>query len=451
MAFENIATPDNLRRFQKFLADAPVLVVDPSSVSRATIAKTLVNLGAQVSKLSLALDYAQAEVEINQKAPRVIVADYELGKRCGLELLQHSRAKRLPKLSDAGQTTLFFLVTGNSSQGAVARAAEEDVDAYIIKPFSPDALKVSILRAGLARINPSTYLLEIERGKKLLLEEGKPDEALAVFNSAKKLDPAPSLACFYAGQAELLKQAISGAQGEYEEGLDFQKIHYKCMVGLYEVLNSQKKFGEAYDVIKRISRYFPANPQRLNAVLRLAIVTQSYEDVERYYQLFTEMEQRNEEMIRYVCAALVVCGKHYLQKGLQTRAFDLFTKASITAAGSTKILRQIVEVLVEQKLAARADDFLKRFPMPSRSTADFVASELQVNEQRYGASAVVDPARRAVAADIRDPLIYRILIRSQIAVRHFDAAENMAFEAKKHFPQNAPEWDGFIAEVKKKA
>ena len=189
--------------------------------------------------------------------------------------------------------SLFVLVTGNTSQTAVARAAEEDVDAYIIKPFTAGVFRASLIRAAVLKTDPPEYLKIIERGK-TQLQDGHLDDALKTFDHCKTLDSSPTLACFYAGQSHELKQAADTAKGNYLKGLEYNKIHYKCLVGLYENLMTRKLHVDAYSVIKKLSQYFPANPQRMTAVLRLAIVTSSYEDVERYYRIFTTIDPGNE-------------------------------------------------------------------------------------------------------------------------------------------------------------
>jgi len=116
------------------------------------------------------------------------------------------------------------------------------------------------------------------------------------------------------------RQQPEQAKGVYFQGLKFNKIHYKCNLGLYDLYLKEKNYVEAYDVIKRLSHYFPANPKRLAEVLRLAIINSRFEDIEQYYAAFCNMDDREDSLIRHVCAALIVCGKFYLRNGEKARA-----------------------------------------------------------------------------------------------------------------------------------
>jgi CheY-like chemotaxis protein len=428
--------------FAKYVGTKKILVADASPTSRSSIANALCALGAKMPQIMLAQSYADAEAEIERNKPKIIICDYDLGKRCGLDLFQRLKAQN-PDLRDC----LFVLVTGNTSQSAVARAAEEDVDTFVLKPFTAEVLRNSILKAAAAKVRPPAYLVEIDKGKELIAA-GKFDEAIAILEGARKLDPSPSLACFYLGQAQQMKKAQDGAKASYSEGLQHNKIHYKCMVGLFELLMSEKRFAEAYDVVKRIAHYFPANPQRMSSVLRLAIVTASYEDVERYYRIFTSMEQRDPEMVKYICAALVVCGKHYISTRNGSRALELFEKAAVTAAGSPRILREIILALLDAGLLKQAQPFLARFPAQTQSGADYLAMDLLMRYRTGPLGDVVSRGRDLVGRGIDDPVIYSTLIRASAEAGFVPAAEQLLVQASAKHPEKKAEFDQALKNAK---
>ena len=427
--------------FQQFIGDKKILIADASGVSRANLAKVFNSLGVKAGSMTLVGSYDEAETAIKESRPQVVVCDYDLGSKCGLDLLQKQRFN-----NQESKESLFILVTGNTSQTAVARAAEEDVDTYILKPFTADSLKKSIVKAAITKKHPSEYLDTIEKGKDDLAQ-GKVQEAMMKFAMAMRMDPTPSLACFYFGQASLMKESIKDAEGSYTKGLNFNKIHYKCMVGMYELLMSQKRYDQAYDVVKRMSHYFPANPQRLTAVLRLAIMTASYQDVERYYQIFTKIDDRNDEIIKYICAALVVCGKHYLNTNYSGRGLELFQKAAVSASGRTRVLREIIIALVDKGLINETDPYMKRFPGDSRNLADYLACTLMIADKSVAATVVVEKARQMIAKGVHDPAIYKILIRRSVEVGLKPAAEELIRTAVTKWPDEKAEFSSLMKEA----
>jgi two-component system chemotaxis response regulator CheY len=423
-----LSPADEEKIFSKYLLGKKIVIADPSSVSRAAIAKCMSSLGAKVSDLALVTTYESAEQEIDRIRPAVVICDFNLGRRCGLDLLQMQRAARAET-----KDMLFILVTGNTSQSAVARAAEEDIDTFILKPFTIASLRASILKAGLTKISPPKYLVELERGK-AEMNAGRYDEARQIFEGAKAFDASPALACFYIGQTRMLKQAYDGALQDYTEGLGHNQIHYKCLVGLYELLMKQNQHARAYEVIRKIAHYFPANPQRMTAVLRLAITVGAYDDIDQYYGIFTNLEERSEEIIRHVCAALVVCGKHYLKESKPDRAIEFFQKAAVTGLGRAKILREIVISLTDAGRTDSADEFLMKFPPELQSSVDYAACNLLLTDRIQGASFAIARGREYLKAGVHDPLIYKILIHRSTEAGFHDSADELKREVAKRWP-----------------
>jgi len=432
-----------VKLFQAYIGPRKVLVADESASSRAGLAKMIIDLGAKPNHVVLASSYAVAEQEMDRVKPHVVVCDYDLGRGMGLTLLQAQRRNR-PQSKDS----LFVLVTGNTSQSAVAQAAEEDIDTYIVKPYTIETIRQSIVKAAITKVYPNDYQKTVEEGKKQLFE-GKVDEAMKTFDKAITLNPKPTLACFYRGQAHLIKQAVESAEGSYNEGLGYNKIHYKCLVGLYDLMMQKSMYAEAYDVVKKISRYFPANPQRLASVLRLAIMTKSYDDIESYYRVFTNLDQRNEEITKYICAALTVCGKYYLQRGLPSRALELFSKAAVSASGRTKVLKEIVSTLVEFDLVKDAEVYLGRFPPNTQSMADFLTAEYLVLDRKVSVSKTIETGRKLISQNVEDPIIYRILLKRSLEASLKDAADTLLKTAVQKWPQLAKDFQQVTSDAMK--
>ena len=428
-------TPDQQKQlFEKYVSTITIVIADSSSSSRVRLAKTLVDLGAKRPNIALTNTYEEAEAEIKRLKPKMVLCDYVLtGNRAGLDLLQEQKAL-YP--DDSGKDCIFVLVTGNTSQSAVAQAAEEDVDTFILKPYTIESIKKSLISVTISKLYPNDYMKMVDTGKTALFA-GQMDAAIESLDKAKTMDPKPTLACFYRGQVDLMREALEDASGDFKKGLSFNKIHYKCLVGLYELLMKQKKHSEAYSVIKRLAQYFPANPKRLASVLRLAIVTENYDDIEGYYQIFTLVESRTDELVRYICSALIVCGKHYLSRKIQTRALELFEKVAISCAGRPKFLRYTIETLAEFGLFKDAAKYLTRFPQDSRGQEDFLAVDYLVFDHNANAGTSIQKGRDIIQKEIHSSLVYEILIRRYFEAKLLDAGEELLKNASKRWPSSA--------------
>jgi len=428
--------------FKKYLATRKVLIADPSATSRSGLFRVFQDCGSPPNSVILVNSYGQAKETIKNIKPHIVITEFDIDRRSGsgLDLLIEQRQQQPKETKEC----LFVIATNNTSQSAVARAAEEDVDAFIIKPFTVETVRKTLVKAALLKLKPPEYLLLVEKGKEALIAQNY-DEAEKLLEQAVPLDPAPSLALYYIGMTKFARQITEEAEGKYNKGLDFNKIHYKCLVGLYELMGSQKRHHEAYEVVKRVSQYFPANPKRLSEVLRLAIITQQYDDVEKYYQAFCNIDERDDTLVKYVCAALVVCGKYYLGTGARSRAMTLFQKASATGTGRANIIKEIVQALVEANLPKDARDYQKKFPPEFQTSKDYQLLNFEITNLEGPVSAVIQIGRELQKQNIHSERFYEIMIGRSQESSLKDAVEALAYEAAKNYPDKK---DHFMALAK---
>ncbi len=412
--------------FSKFLAQTKAFIVDTSPASRARLMKTLVDMGAKPHLIQTFSNYEDAESRIGEM-PQIVISEYRLKDKSGFDLLQTFRKYK------GHERSLFVLITANSSQALVAQAAEEDIDAYILKPYTQDSLKQALMIAALAKFFPSPYALAVDAGKKLLFS-GKAAEAKDRFSEAMTLHEKPSLACFYYGQAELMENSIEKAETKYQEGLGYNKIHYKCLTHLFDLLYNMNRFEESYEVVKQIATYFPANPKRLSTVLRLAIMTDNFRDIESYYELFTSLENRTDELVRYICAAMITCGRYYLIHNSPDRALALFEKVKTTAAGREKYLLYVIQHLVEFSLDEEVAPYLDRVPPDTFKTREYRIAEFLTNSYKMGAAEIVNRVQKLFKEKHITYCVYFVYLRALLSLGRQTEAQTVLEEATFLYP-----------------
>lgn len=416
--------------FTRFIAKKKVLIADANAAARSSLFHVLRELGAHPNYLFLVNTFEHAEQMIQKLKPSVVLTEFDLDKKCGLDLLRKQREEN----PDSAKDQIFVIVTSNNSQSAASRALEEEIDAYILKPYTLESVRKTLMRAALAKVSPSPYARKILEGK-TEMENGNLDEAQRRFQEALPLDSAPTLAHAYLGKVQTLKAILNAAEGSYQKGLSYNKIHYRCLVGLYEILLRSQKNEQAYQIVRRLAKYFPANPDRLVEVLRLAVVTGQYDDIEQYYQVFTSLDERNEEVLKYVCASLIVCGRYYLSTKLgHIRAIELFRKAAIASQGKTKYLKEIILTLIDYRLFKEAAEFLTRFPPEAATSDDFLLLRFLVFSGYGALSFVLDQGRALIAKGVINEKLYEVMIQKELEAKHEDAAEQLLYDACRDFP-----------------
>lgn len=427
--------------FAKFLVGRKVLIADGNAAARSSLFNLLKEMGAKGSQLFLANNYQAAEQRIVEEKPHVVIAEYDFGQSCGLELLRNQREERPKETKEC----IFILVTGNTSQSAAARALEEDIDAYIIKPYTLEYVRRTIIQAAMAKLRPPKYFATIDQGKDAL-EAGKLDEAEALFTAATALDPAPALAHYYIGQVKYAREIMAQAQSNYMKGLKFNQIHYKCLVGMYELFMREKRHGEAYEVVRKLAKFFPANPKRLAEVLRLAIMNKEYTDIESYYTMFTNIDRRSPDLARAAAAAMVICGKYYLSVSKTPgKAIDVFNKAVATAMHNPKIIMEVIGTLLENGHSKEAQQFVQKFPAEFRTSNEFKISEVLLLDRTGSLSLAIDRGRELISKGVKDVRLFTIMIKRSKDAGLGAAVEDLLQQAISAFPDKKEEFHAAAA------
>ena len=367
---------DKKEVFKEFLESNEVLIVDKNPSSRNRLLKTIYDLGAKRHMIFTTGNLTEAQEILEKQKIGIVLSDYFIGGGSGFDLFKMVREKNSDK-----KNLCLILVTANISQTAVAKAAEEDVDSFIIKPYTVQSIQENLISTVAAKVKPSEYMLKIEEGKKLI-SEGQYGPAIDVLKKAMNLNSKPALALFYIGQAEYLKNRVDEAASSYNEGLNFNNIHYKCLIGLYEIFMREEKFHEAYQVVKKIAKYFPANPDRLSQIVRLAIITGNHQDMQMYYEIFTSLDERLQVLTNYIGAGLFVSGKYFLMNKDKKTAIQYFDNIAVSCSEFTKFLKGVISLLIEHNMAPEAEKYLGRFDVFAREHEDYLISEFLITSKK---------------------------------------------------------------------
>ncbi len=414
---------------KEFLEEQTIVIADNSSASRTRLKKSLLDLGAKQHNIKSCSTFEEAKMIMQKHSPRIVISEYMLGKKSGFDLLREHR-----ETFEQSKKSLFILITANGNQSLVARAAEEDIDSFILKPYTADSLKKILVKTAMDKLYPSPYAIKIEEGK-IQLFEGEFETAKELFKEAIKLSKQPTLALFYLGQAEAMQEALEEAKEKYEEGLSYNKIHYKCLVSLFDLLHEQEKYVEAYQVVRRIAKYFPANPQRLGTVLRLAIKTENVTDIPEYYEPFKSIDERPEYLIKNMSAGLIICGKYYLSKKKATEGIKLFDQAAIISKENPRFLLYIIEFLIFYGELNDINRFIKRFRGNNQKSAEFQMATFLAKTIQMPPQAIIREAMDLIRQGLHTVGIYYVLIQNLTQEHRISEALTYCLEVEKRWPE----------------
>jgi DNA-binding response OmpR family regulator len=110
---------------------ARIIIVDDDEIVTDIASEALSAAGHMVSAVH---DGAEALGAIRDGDPDLLILDYELPSRTGMEILRQIR--NLPR----GADMLILMITGHDSRLMKARAEFTGVDDFVGKPFQPNHL-----------------------------------------------------------------------------------------------------------------------------------------------------------------------------------------------------------------------------------------------------------------------------------------------------------------------
>lgn len=416
--------------FDDHLKNARVLICDRVASSRRRLMKTCADFGVQRHNILVASSLDEAKNFIERSFPNIIFSEFELQGGYGFDVFSYYR--EFSKESEMNiDKSVTVLITSNMNQSTVAKAAEEDVDTFILKPYTLKSFEEAFMKAVLAKVNPSQYAVKIKEGKDLLFE-GEFEKSYEVFEQASKLNPKPSLALFYMGQARFNMDDIEGAESSYDDGLKINAIHYKCQVGLYELFMKLEKFDKAYAVVKNISKYFPANPDRLTEVIRLSIVTENYEDIEQYYTLFKDLENRNETVITYMCSGLFIAAKYYFQqKQDHTKALEVLNHMTISSSGLVKFISAAFYEAIKYNHYEFAAGLLNKFPTSGKERGAYLIAKYIIQSRELSNFDVINEGLELYNSGHKHPRAMQILLNA-LAKEGFEDKVKHYYEEAAH-------------------
>ncbi len=423
-------TEEKQKQLEGFLKENDVLIVDKSGSTKRSLIKVLVDLGAETRRIHSVTHYDEAMEVFEEKRPQLVISDYYIGGSSGFVFFQDIR-KKYPEM----KKLVLTLITSNASQTVVAKAAEEDVDSYILKPYNVDTLQRILSVAILEKNFPSDYLKYIQSGKEYLFD-GKFEEAKNEFEAAISCTKKPSLALFYHGQAMFFLNETEQAEKDYNKGLSYNKIHFKCLLGLYNLYNELSRTNDAYSVAKNITRYFPSNQERLCNVIRLCVETSSFEDMEEFYLIYKEIEVREGVLTNYLNAGLFVTAKHFIAEQELERALEHFQWLTTVSQRASKYLRAIIIELYKIGEFEEARKFLKKFDVDDMKSDDYKIAAFYAEFDQLNDNMRVQSGLEIFRSESRTPECFQILIDSLKEQKMDDKVVRLLEEARDFWPDN---------------
>jgi tetratricopeptide (TPR) repeat protein len=340
--------------FEQFMNEAKILIVDENFTYRVALKQTLVSYGALNNNIVATKTIREARALMDATHFNIVFSDFILKDGIGTSLIGDRK------------DFIFILVSSVASQAAVAKAAEVEVDQFIFKPYSQAHLKTVLEGVIKVYSDPSESNQYIDDGKEFL-SMGEFDKATMMFEKAKNDPDAYARASSYLGEINKIKNELDGAYRNFREGLTATEVHFRCLMGMFNILQQTGRAEESYSVLKDILLHFPEAPERLIQGIDLAIKTKHFVDIEEFYEVFKLMYEKPQSLMNYMSSGLLINGHYHLRHENQPAAMESFIRGITVGQGHDKFTMYVREKLVHFGMENRLDEVMKE--VEDRKTA----------------------------------------------------------------------------------
>ncbi len=348
-------SPDTLSKVKALVENQKILLIDKNQIARDHLVSMLMDIGAERENIYFAGEVDRAVLALKEYKPSILICDESISHEKAVDLFEIFRGNRQRE-----DSKIFLFLTKNSSQAGVGKVAEDDFDGFLLKPYSKKLFYLVFSDLVQKRLFPSEYQKKLSEGKDQLFR-GEIDLALSTLEEARKMNESPTQALFYIGQALAMKTVYESAKANYQQGIQINEIHFKCLQGLFDLLSQEKKELDAYEVLRRLVTVYPKNTKRLSLALTLAVKTKNFRDVEGFYDIFSSIDDHTVDLVSHMCAALAVNGRFHLMHAEKDSAIVSFERALEHGGDQVKYVNYVSESLIKYGFVKEASDFLERF------------------------------------------------------------------------------------------
>lgn len=264
---------------------------------------------------------------IQQEKIDLIISDYYMPRVNGLELLSKVRN------SSQYWSTPFIMLTSEARKSMVIYSTEEEIDAYIVKPVSPDSLGRYVDEVLKNRYSPNDFYKAVNAGK-IKLRMGKKEQALESFLKASSINPEKSIPYFYMGEILEEFNKDDEALENYRKCDDTSNsLYVRAFDGLARIFIKKQDYDSATKILKKAVEVSPAQVERLIMLVKCCQKIGDLEGAKKYLSNASEIAQKDVAIIENIA-------RIYFDLGLFEDAETILRKGYDQGSRELKVFNQ---------------------------------------------------------------------------------------------------------------
>jgi len=285
------------------------LIVDDMDNMRRSI-KSMLKL-IKFGKEYFEAENGKAAWDLLNSSPRqidFIISDWQMPKMTGTELLNLIRTAK--KFRDIP----FLMITAEANQNIVAEAAEQDVDAYLTKPFVTATLEQKIKELIYKAEHPSQLTLLLKKAA-IWREKGKLENAIECAQKAAEINSRSSRPLRELGRLFLKKDDLEQGAKCFEKAIELNRLDVPSYHYLGQIYFKTGKIEEAIKYFSKALDLSPRNADRAFKVASLLLKHNQLKEAEKIFKAMLRNNQDNADLYEDVADLSLEYGLYKLAVG----------------------------------------------------------------------------------------------------------------------------------------
>lgn len=300
--------------------DASILIIDDKASARRSLRNLLWRLGYH--KVLESGNGQDALYQLLVNDVDLVMCDLVMPEMGGVEVLRALRDNEELK------KVCFIMVTGERDQASVAEVVEEELDAYILKPFSVEVLESKIEQALARKTAPPQIELHLNLGQ-AYLKSRRFEEAENEFAKALAISHNSPRAMYNLGVLREMQGDAGAAERLYLTAVGLSPMFIKsheALAVLYE------KRGDLTLAAHHLQKAVEISPKRTERQFRLGLTLMKSGQAGKAKPVFktavTQSQEEHSDLVRqvgdvYLEAGMVEEAQEILQQGLLANPRDI--------------------------------------------------------------------------------------------------------------------------------
>ena len=425
-----------------YLKNKSFLVIDRNSAERVALRKFIGSLGVELGNIFQSDNFEEAEKHLREKKINFIFCGHDLGKKTAFDLINIHKEVQSNRLD-----AFFVMLSNHNSPALTTQSAAFEVDCLIVKPYKIQTVQDEFFRGLFPKVSPSAYLTKLEEAKELLSVKNY-TKAQELLNEAVRLSPTEANPYFYLGKLAESQEKFEEAMTYWQKALEKDSVHFKSLSVMFSILIKLKNYTLAYEICNTLLKNYPLNPLWIPDMVRVCVANQKFDELLDVFDVFVQIEEKDEQMKKYMAAGLAF-GSKFLLNHNRDKAVAVLIKASEFAGDNVLIKKSIISSLIKAGLKDKADEIFSHMSNDPNSI-EIKLIDLEISNEVSPSAEVFQKAMQLVQKKVNERFVYEVALKRGIELeRNYNSLEEICSSAIRLFPKDEQLFASMLAQAKK--